>query len=686
MQLKPLPLLLASAFLPALAQADTPASAQAAQATLPALSVTAKGYAASDLATPIATVTLDQAQLQQRAAANPGEALRGEAGISVASDGPQGQNPVIRGLKKESVVLLLDGMRLNSAQPAGAVASFLSPGLAERMEVVKGPASVLYGSGALGGVLNVRLPQAKFTPGLSGRWQLSGESAADSLRGSGVINYSAADHALMLGAASARHGDYRAPDGKIDHTGYQSDSLIAQYRYRLDPRRQLRISAQEHQDRDVWYPGSKKPHPAKPAVVGNLMVHAPKQTRRLYELGYEQRGEGEQPLNFDLRVYRQEAERNIWSYADRLKRDIARTQVNFVTDGLDARADWLAHANHLLSFGVNSWRMEASPDRRLAAPTPMSPLVPNAPFADGRLEASGIFVQDDMNFGRLNILAGLRHDRVKGNAASINNGAVTTGLARSDSTNSASLAALYEITPLLRPYVSVARAFRAGEMRERFEASPRGDGYHYLGNPQIRPETAVQGELGLKGEASNFSYSLALYRNRIQDYITGQPTGATLNGLPVKQTVNLGKAVLRGIDAQAHWQFLPKHTASLSYSQVRGDNRDLNEPLFQMPADELNLGWTGALLPQWSFDANLRLVRKQTRVASRFALGSEDATAGHGLVDVGATWQYTQRQSLRVVLKNVGDKAYHDHLTEGLSGQEIGMPGRSLSLTWQGEF
>ncbi len=62
---------------------------------------------------------------------------------------------MIRGLQKDSVVLMVDGMRLNSAQPAGAIASFLSLGLADRVEVVKGTASVLYGGANPGGIINL---------------------------------------------------------------------------------------------------------------------------------------------------------------------------------------------------------------------------------------------------------------------------------------------------------------------------------------------------------------------------------------------------------------------------------------------------------------------------------------------------------------------------------------------------
>ena len=677
---------LAPTLLPIVLLCVHPAAHAAEPAALAPVTVTAKGYAAEVLETPIATTVLDRDELLRRNAQNVGAALRGEPGLAVNSDGAQGQNPVIRGLKRESVVLLVDGMRLNSAQPQGAIASFMTLGLAERVEVVKGPASVLYGTGALGGAINVLLPQAKFAPGVRLDTAASWDGASNGLRGSGIANFSQGDHALMVGASIARIGDYDAPGGKVDLTGYDSDALIGQYRFRIDARQQLRVSLQRHRDEDVWYPGSKRPHPAQPLVVGNTIVRSPQQQRTLFELGYQRQGTGERPLNLDVRVYRQEMERNIWSWSDLQRTDKARTTVEFATDGIDARADWLAHPQHLLSFGVNAWRMEASPQRFLANPPPGSPLVRNVPFTDGRIDALGAYVQDDMRFGKLNVLVGLRHDTVEGRAASINNGAVTTGLKRADSATSGSLGLIYEANPLLRPFANLSRGFRAGEMRERFESSPRGDGFHYLGNPQIKPEIATQFELGLKGASADVQYAASVYRNRITDFITGQPTGTFIGGLPVKQTVNLGEVTITGAEASARWQFARDQWFSAAYSRLRGDNKDLNEPLFQMPADELTLGWEGKVGAGWTADAALRLVRKQDRVAAAFALGSENATPGFGTLDVGATWAYAKDQSLRVALKNVGDKAYHEHLAEGVSGQEIQAPGRSLQVVWRGQF
>jgi hemoglobin/transferrin/lactoferrin receptor protein len=119
---------------------------------------------------------------------------------------------------------------------------------------------------------------------------------------------------------------------------------------------------------------------------------------------------------------------------------------------------------------------------------------------------------------------------------------------------------------------------------------------------------------------------------------------------------------------------------------VRGTNEELDEPLFQMPADELALGWEGAVAAGWTTDVTGRFVRRQNRVATVFSRGSENATAGFATLDIGATWQPTKRHRLRVALKNLFDRKYHEHLAEGVSGQEIPLPGRSLVLTWKGDF
>lgn len=668
-------------------------SANAQETTLPAVNVTAKGYLAADLETPLSTTALDRDELARRGGQNLGDVLRGEPGIAISNDSAQGQNPVIRGLGKESIVLLVDGMRFNSAQPAGAIASFMSLGMAERVEVLKGGASVLYGTGALGGAINVLLPQARFVPGIGVEAGASFDSASKGLRGTAVMNASVGDHALMLGASLARIDDYKSPEDTVARTGYDSDAFIGQYRFRIDAEQQLRFSLQQQKDEDVWYPGSTRPHPTNPATRSTT-VHSPEQERRLAELGYSRKGSGDAPLNIDLRVYRQEMERSIYSYANWLNRDIVTNAVTFTTDGFDAKADWLLHPQHLVSFGINAWEMTGNPDRMMAAAPTFTTFTANNPFQNASIKAIGAYVQDDMRFGKLNVLAGLRYDTVKSSADSMNNGARTTGLDGSDSAISGSLGAIYEVAPLFRPYANYARAFRAPGMRERYESGLRGDGYYYAGSPEVEAEKADQFEIGIKGANATVDYGISAYYNQIDNYITGQIlTGAAAtaacgapNAANCKKTVNLGSATIKGVEAHARWQFVSGQWLTAGYSMVRGQNDDLNEPLFQMPADEVSLGWLGSVMPGVKADFTLRLVDRQDRIATQFTKGAENATAGFVTADLGATWQFAKNQSLRFAVKNLADKTYHEHLTEGVSGQEIKAVGRSFQLAWRGSF
>ena len=110
-------------------------SSAQAETLLNAQVVTAKGYAADAQDTPQAVEVLQPAAASGTLV---GDLMRSKPGLAVQADGAWGQNPVLRGLKKESVVVMVDGVRLNSAQPQGAIASFMDLGLLERVEVVKG--------------------------------------------------------------------------------------------------------------------------------------------------------------------------------------------------------------------------------------------------------------------------------------------------------------------------------------------------------------------------------------------------------------------------------------------------------------------------------------------------------------------------------------------------------------------
>ena len=659
-----------------------------AETVLGAQTVTAKGYAADTLDTPQAVEIL---QAPAAGGTVSGALLRGKPGLAVQSDGAWGQNPVLRGLKKESVVVMVDGVRMNSAQPQGAIASFLDLGLLERAEVVKGPGSVLYGSGAMGGVVHLITPDVGFSAEeqFGGRIGARFSSVDKGVAGAALLTRSSENSALVLGVAGRDVDDYRSPDGREDRTGYQSDTLLAKYRHKLNEDLTLRVNLQRHEDEDVWYQGSARTGAGIPAPLGTATIHSPEQRRELYELGVDARlGEG----TLSAEVYRQEIFRQIRAFSSTKQRDYVRNDVTFVTDGAKAKYLFPVGQDHLLTFGAELWRMRGDPERYIDNnPPAFDNNMRNDPFDKGEIESAGAFVQDEFTLGDTRIVAGARFDRVTGDAQR-KGMTQTTGLDNADNNLSWSLAAIQPLDENLSAYANLGRAYRAADMRERFEDSARGDGYFHVGNPQLDPEVSTSFELGLKQHGVGLQYQLAAFYTRIDDYIAGRVTGVVnpQNGLPFKLTENLDKVTIYGIEGSASMP-VGAFVADVGFTWLRGENHQDDEPLYQMPAPELTLGIGQPAERGFWWRAQLRAVTEQDRIATRFSNGTEDATAGFVTADAEFGWQFGkvgafESAGLAVQLTNLADKRYHEHQTEGVSGNELAAPGRGIALGLNGSF
>ena len=659
-----------------------------AETVLGAQTVTAKGYAADTLDTPQAVEIL---QAPAAGGTVSGALLRGKPGLAVQADGAWGQNPVLRGLKKESVVVMVDGVRMNSAQPQGAIASFLDLGLLERAEVVKGPGSVLYGSGAMGGVVHLITPDVGFSAEeqFGGRIGARFSSVDKGVAGAALLTRSSENSALVLGVAGRDVDDYRSPDGREDRTGYQSDTLLAKHRHKLNEDLTLRVNLQRHEDEDVWYPGSARTGAGIPAPLGTATIHSPEQRRELYELGVDARlGEG----TLSAEVYRQEIFRQIRAFSSTKQRDYVRNDVTFVTDGAKAKYLFPVGQDHLLTFGAELWRMRGDPERYIDNnPPAFDNNMRNDPFDKGEIESAGAFVQDEFTLGDTRIVAGARFDRVTGDAQR-KGMTQTTGLDNADNNLSWSLAAIQPLDENLSAYANLGRAYRAADMRERFEDSARGDGYFHVGNPQLDPEVSTSFELGLKQHGVGLQYQLAAFYTRIDDYIAGRVTGVVnpQNGLPFKLTENLDKVTIYGIEGSASMP-VGAFVADVGFTWLRGENHQDDEPLYQMPAPELTLGIGQTAERGFWWRAQLRAVTEQDRIATRFSNGTEDATAGFVTADAEFGWQFGkvgafESAGLAVQLTNLADKRYHEHQTEGVSGNELAAPGRGIALGFNGSF
>ena len=166
-----------------------------------------------DLASP--TVSLSGQELSLRLESSLGETLAGEPGISSTFFGPGASRPIIRGLTGDRVRMLEGGLGTGDASGISADhAVTADPGQAERIEVIRGPATLLYGSSAVGGVVNVideRIPTSRATGGVTGSLELRGGTVSDERSGSVTLGGGSGNWAWHVDALSRESDDYEVP-------------------------------------------------------------------------------------------------------------------------------------------------------------------------------------------------------------------------------------------------------------------------------------------------------------------------------------------------------------------------------------------------------------------------------------------------------------------------------------------
>ena len=180
-----------------------------------------------------------------------GATLENQPGVASRSFGPAPARPVIRGLDGDRVLILQDGQRLGDvSSQSGDHGVAINPAAAQRIEVVRGPATLLYGANAIGGLVNVITDEIPTRPmtGASGNFTFDAGSAATEAAGAGDVHVGNGKFALHVGGGGRPSGDVDTPEGTVPNS--QSRSGVRQRRRVVDrderlPRRQLRLRRHE---------------------------------------------------------------------------------------------------------------------------------------------------------------------------------------------------------------------------------------------------------------------------------------------------------------------------------------------------------------------------------------------------------------------------------------------------------
>lgn len=614
--------------------------------------VTASRYEQASFATPVPIDVISPDLLERAKPEKMVDLLKQLPGIEVAGEGPFRGLPVIRGLSSNRVLILVDGQRLNNSRESTQFAG-IQPGLVDltqvdRIEVLRGPASVQYGSDALGGVINIITRQQAFS---ADRFRLTGGlsyeygTAAKSHRGSVDVSGAGERMTFHLGAGYFEANDYESPEGVVPNSGMTQKSVDGNLRFMLGPQGVLRADLQSTRTLDVGFPGYDP-------VTSGIDISFPRFDRDKYALTYDSgpvMGLGNVTVSAYAQNVVKESKLDIGP-----RKSFTESNVDSVGGSAQATA---AVGRHFVVFGVDYYKDDLHDNAltRSSTGTSTSVQVP-----DSTQQGMGLHAQDEWSLSdRFQLVVGARGDHftyVSHDDPRYHG----TPFDESVSALSGSLAARFQVTPNVALNASVGRAFRAPNLQERaYYGFVSGNLAYIEQNPNLDPETALNAELGFKVRYDRYTGSFTVYRNSVRDFIAFSYTGATIPNprpgqppIDVARFENVDKALIEGAEIELEAVLVDRWTAFVSAAYCRGTDERTDEPLPLIAPLKGRLGVRYERSRYWG-ELATRMVARNDRVAPGY-----QETPGFAVYDVRAGYRFAMGLSLQAAVENLSDKAY----------------------------
>lgn len=529
----PLSLAIALALLPMLAAADEskPHKGRGHEKRMDEIEVTANPLGTSSAEAAKPALVLAGGELEDRRRGTIGETVSEEAGVQSSYFGPGVGRPVIRGQDGARVQVLSGGTgALDASTVSVDHALTIEPFVAEQIEVLKGPSTLFYGAGAIGGVVNVvdgRIPDALTEEGVSGRAELSGDTGSNLRGGVARVDATAGQFALHADAFKRDADNVEAPgteNGEIGNSAIEtSGGAIGGVAFADGGNGFVGLALSGYNNL-YGIPGAAHVHAdgeAHDAEAEAVRVDM-NQSRIDLKAGVDGPIRGVEKTVFKFT-------RNDYEHVE-LEGDEVGTR--FENEAYEARLEL-----NLKPIGV--WTGAAGVQ---ASQRDLSAIGAEAFVPSNRTDDLGLFLIERAQFGPWSVEAGLRHDRQD----------VETDLVRADhDAMSLSLAGLYDINAQWQWSLSIDRAERAPTAEELFSYGAHIATQSFeVGDATLDTETAQQFETGLRYRGERVEAKAQVYRNDFSDFIYLAATGASEDDLPVRQW-SQADAVFTGYEIEA---------------------------------------------------------------------------------------------------------------------------------------
>lgn len=560
---------------------------------------------------------IDSEQMQQQLVTDIRDLVRYEPGVTVEGGGRFGLAGFnIRGINGDRVLMLLDGVPLADEFSFGPALSarrdFVDVDLLESVEIIRGPASTLYGSDAIGGVVAFvsKDPKNIVAEGeqFGGRAKLGYMSASDEWWATGQIAGYQGDWQWLLTATERRGNEFDSYFDGGDAFGpnrvmaepQENESTSGQFKLIYSPNESHRLTwiadmLQGDTQTDVLSQVGTSVRGVR--IDESIGIDTRERTR--VQMNYEYRGE---QVLFDkvlTRVFWQRSQTEQDTFDTRVGPTSRMDPTPLTTlrsrnSQFDQRIrggliqfdkQFSGFGEHYLIYGSElqltnsvSLRNGATVAADSGQNLPEFVIFPTRDFPESDARELSFFIQDEIQFldGKLMLSPGVRYDKFRLTPQqdalfTAGNPGVETS-AFNDSELSAKLGALYKIDDSHNIWLQFAEGFRIPPFDDlNVGFTNFAGGYTSLANPDLEPERVKSWELGMRGTYAAFDWGLSVYHNRYDNFIESLAVRGfnPATGLLEFQARNLNEVVIRGVDARFGW-YLGESFDALKGFRVNG--------------------------------------------------------------------------------------------------------------------
>jgi iron complex outermembrane receptor protein len=571
------------------------------------------------------TTVLDGQELMKNLEATIGATLSEAPGVAMREFGAAPARPIIRGMDGDRISVLEDGQRMGDlSSQSGDHSVPTNPAAARKIEVVRGPATLLYGANAIGGLVNVIsdvIPSER-TQGASGNLTVNFGSNGRAKGLAGDMHIGNGMYVVHFGGAGNRSDNYDTPEGEVENS--QARTALAQVGV-------SRTGEKHYAGASYGYDDSKY---GIPVVDGQIKL-----TPRRHSISARAGG---QNLDGWLQSYRATFGVRNYQHSELEGDDVAST---FHNDTAEAEVLLSHKRTGPLVGSIGGWFMnrafEAIGEETLT------------PSVDHR--AAATFVYEEVDSAHATLQFGGRFDHAKfepdqhRRVRAFNEWSASAGLLLKP------LAAKDNFVIAL----NLARASRYPSLEELYYFGPHPGNLSYeIGNDELDAEHALGFDLSLRGRGARFEAEFTFFRNDITNYIFRQPTGDVQDGLLVVRNIQVD-SVLTGIEAQVDVRLTNEITADVTYDMMRGELSDSGDPLPRIPPQRVLAGLTYRK-NAFQIGGSAQIVSDQNRV-----FGEELPTEGYVTAKFFASYSFEgagMRNTVTARLDNAGDTLYRNHL------------------------